>query len=80
MTIEHTDQTRWPRPGGGVDDLAPRPPVRLIDVASKRLQPLTPLALEQLGHAGALLTSSTEQTQQAWQATAASPPPARRRG
>ncbi len=78
MTIEHTDQTRWGRPAAEVDDLTPRPPVRLIDVASKRLQPLTPLALNRLSHAGALLMSTAQQAQQALHATA--PPRPSQRG
>lgn len=41
MAIEHTDQTLWKRPAAKVDDHSSPPPVRLIDVASKRLQSLT---------------------------------------
>lgn len=78
LTIEHTDRTRWGRPAAEADDLPPRTPVQLIDVASKRLQPLTPLALNLLNDAGALLMSTAQQAQQTVHAT--TPPRPSRRG
>lgn len=63
MAIEHADRTRSGPPTA--DAPAPRAPVRLIDVASQRLQPLTPLALDRMCTETAMLMVTAQRAQQA---------------